>query len=276
LSIVLSEKFVTNMKRSVAVIALLLLVAACGTGGPTKDVTKDWAVQKLYGEAKTELENGNYKRAINYYEKLESRFPYGAFAQQSQLEVAYAYFRERETASAIAACDRFIKLYPNHPNVDYAYYLKGLVTFNEDLGLLAKFSNQDMTERDPKAMQESFASLQELVNRFPNSKYTPDAINRMQYLVNAMASYEVNVADYYLRRRAYVAAVNRAQTAITTFPQAPALERAFLVQMTAYESMGMKELAADSERLLTLNFPNSKLLAAKKRKSWWNNMWSSN
>lgn len=263
------------MTRSVAGFLIVLLLAACSSGGPTNDVTKDWTAQKLYSEAKSELDSGNFKRAISYYEKLETRYPYGVFAQQSQLEVAYGYFREREPASAVAACDRFIKLYPNHPNVDYAYYLKGLVTFNEDLGLFAKFSNQDMTERDPKAMQESFDSLQELVNRFPNSKYTPDAIKRMQYLVNAMASYEVNVAEYYFRRRAYVAAVNRAQAAITTFPQAPSLERAFLVQIKSYEAMGLKDLRADSERLLTLNFPKSKYLADKNRKSWWKTLWSS-
>ncbi len=251
----------------------MLLVAALGAckSGPTKDETKTWSVDKLYSEAKSELNGGNYKKAISYYEKLDSRFPYGRYAQQAQLEIAYAYFKENEKASAIAACDRFIKLYPNHPSVDYAYYLKGLVTFNEDLGLIAKLSDQDMTERDPQAMRESFDSLNELVTRFPESRYTPDAIKRMQYLVNALASYEVKVAQYYLRRRAYVAAVNRAQTAIITYPRAPALEGAFVVLVQAYQAMGLTDLQKDSERLLKLNFPDSKLLAeVKSSKSWWN------
>jgi len=239
--------------------------------GTTKDETRNWTVDKLYIEAKSELNAGNYKKSIGYYEKLESRFPYGRYAQQAQLEVAYAYFKEREKASAIAACDRFIKLYPNHPNVDYAYYLKGLVTFNEDLGLVAKFSNQDMTERDPAAMQESFDALSQLVTRYPQSRYRPDAIKRMQYLVNALASYEVKVAEYYLRRRAYVAAVNRAQTAITSYPQTPALERAFVVLVKSYQAMGLTDLQKDAERLLKLNFPESKMLAdSKSGKSWWN------
>lgn len=261
------------MTRSLAAILAILLfslLAGCKSG-PTKDETRNWSVDKLYIEAKAELNSGNYKRAIGYYEKLESRFPYGRYAQQAQLEVAYAYFKEREKASAIAACDRFIKLYPNHPNVDYAYYLKGLVSFNEDLGLIAKLSNQDMTERDPAAMQESFDALQQLVSRFPESKYTPDAIKRMQYLVNALASYEVKVAEYYLRRRAYVAAVNRAQAAITGYPQTPALERAFVVLVKAYQAMGLTDLQKDAERLLQLNFPEGKRLAeTKATKAWWN------
>jgi outer membrane protein assembly factor BamD len=261
------------MTRSLAAILAILLFALIGAcaSGPSKDDTKAWSVDKLYSEAKSELTAGSYKKAIGYYEKLEARYPYGRYAQQAQLEVAYAYFKQGERASAIAACDRFIKLYPTHPNLDYAYYLKGLVRFNEDLGLMAKFTNQDMTERDPAAMQESFASLQQLVTRFPESRYTPDALKRMQYLVNALASYEVKVAEYYLRRRAYVAAVNRAQTAIMDFPQTPALERAFVVLVKSYQAMGLTDLQKDSERLLKLNYPDSKLIAQNKAaKSWWN------
>jgi outer membrane protein assembly factor BamD len=249
-----------------------LVLGACASG-PSTDSTRGWPVDKLYNEAKSELDSGNYKRAVEYYEKLEARFPYGRYAQQAALEVAYAYFRQREPASAIAACDRYIKLYPNAPNVDYAYYLKGLVTFNEDLGLIAKLSPQDMTERDPRAMQESFDSLRELVTRFPDSKYAPDALQRMRYLVNAMASYEVKVAEYYLRRRAYVAAVNRAQSAITTYESAPALERAFVVLIRSYKAMGLTDLQKDAERLLQINFPDSSLIAGATRdESWWKRM----
>lgn len=241
---------------------LVLALQACGGGAkPTKDVSKGWPVERLYAAAKTELTSGNYKKAVSYYEKLSARYPYGKFAQQSQLEVAYAYFKDNERASAVAACDRFIKLYPTHPNVDYAFYLKGLVTFNEDLGILGKFSNQDQTERDPQAMRDSFDALQELVTRFPESKYAPDAVKRMRYLINALASSEVNIAEFYLRRRAYVAAVNRAQFAITNYPQAPALERAFVVLIQSYQAMGLTDLQRDAERLLKLNFPSSEKLA---------------
>ncbi|MFO1321815.1 MAG: outer membrane protein assembly factor BamD [Burkholderiales bacterium] len=246
------------MTRSVAVLILALVLQACGgSSKPAKDVSRGWSVEKLYAAAKTELGAGNYKKAVSYYEKLSARYPYGKLAQQSQLEVAYAYFKDNERASAVAACERFIKLYPTHPNVDYAYYLKGLVTFNEDLGILGKISNQDPSERDPQAMRDSFDSLQELVARFPESKYAPDAVKRMRYLINALASSEVNIAEFYLRRRAYVAAVNRAQYAITNYPQATSLERAFVVLIEAYQAMGLTDLQRDAERLLKLNFPDS-------------------
>ncbi len=162
------------MKRILALI-LLVLVAGCGLFPETQDETKGWSAQKLYSEAKSEMGDGNYTKAIKYFETLEARYPYGRYAQQSQLEVAYAYFKDNEPISAIAACDRFIKLHPNHPNVDYAYYLKGLANFNEDLGLLGAIANQDLSERDPKAARDSFDAFKELVTRFPGSKYTPDA-----------------------------------------------------------------------------------------------------
>ncbi|MBI1395836.1 MAG: outer membrane protein assembly factor BamD [Betaproteobacteria bacterium] len=254
------------MLRILAVIAVALTLSACGAASPTKDATRNWSVERLYKEAKSELNDGNYKRAVSYYEKLSARYPYGPYARQAQLEMAYAYFKDNEPASAIATCDRYIKLYPNGENVDYAYYLKGLVSFHEDQGLLARLSDQNPTERDPQSMRDSFDAFQELVSRFPESRYTPDALKRMRYLVNALASSEVNVAKYYLRRRAYVAAVNRAQYAIKNYPQAPALKGAFEVLVSAYQAMGLTDLKNDAERLLELNFP-SKAAPADKQKS---------
>ncbi len=218
------------------------------------------------------MAESDYARAVKYFEKLEARYPFGRYAQQAQLESAYAYYRENDPASAVAACDRFIKLHPNHPNVDYAYYLKGIVNFYEDQNLLARFADQDPTERDPRAARDSFLAFKDLATRFPDSKYTPDALARMNYLVNALASHEVHVARYYMRRGAYLAAANRAQFAVKTYPEAPAVEEALFIMVQAYGAMGMKDLRADAERVLAKNFPQSSALSGnfvRNEKSWW-------
>ncbi len=260
--------------RSLAVIAAIFLAtffAGCGLLPEQKDETIGWSANKLYTEAKEALNEGAYDKSIKYFEKLESRYPYGRFAQQAQIDIAYAYWKDNEPASAVAACDRFIKLHPNHPNVDYVYYLRGLVNFNEDLGLMGKISQQDMTERDPKGARESFDAFKELVIRFPDSKYTPDAILRMKYLVNALASLEVHVARYYMKRTAYVAAVNRAQYALKNYPEAPATEEALFIMVKAYDLMGMYDLRDDVERVMRKNYPNSVYYTRglERKEPWW-------
>ena len=234
-----------------------LLLGGCGLMPDEIDETAGWNAQKLYSEAKASMGEGGYDRAVKLFEKLEARYPYGRYAQQAQLESAYAYYKQGEAAMALAAADRFIKLHPNHPNVDYAYYLKGLVNFNEDLGLFAGLSNQDLSERDPKGAREAFESFRELITRFPESRYAEDSRKRMQYLVNSLAAHEVHVARYYYRRGAYVAAVNRAKSALTSFPQAPANEEALFLLVKSYDALGMTELRDDSDRVMRKNFPNS-------------------
>lgn len=252
------------MRRSLAIVALLL-VAACATNF---DETKDWSPERIYSAAREELDSRNYQKAVGYYEKLESRYPYGRYAQMAQIESAYAYWKDNETAQALAACDRFIKMHPDHPNVDYAYYLKGRINFNDDLGVMGYLAQKDMTERDPRAAQDAFDAFRELVTRFPQSKYAADARSRMTYLVNALASAEVNVAEYYLRRGVYVAAVNRAQYALTNYPRAPAIERALTVLVKAYDAMGLTELRDDANRTLATNFPDKKVKVGQREK-WW-------
>lgn len=261
------------MRSLAALLCSLLLfgLAGCGSTPDEYDETLRWPADQLYNEAKQAMADGGYEKAVKYYEKLEARYPYGRFAQQAQLEVAYAYYKQSEPASAIAACDRFIRLHPNHPNVDYAFYLKGLVNFNEDLGLLGSISDQDLTERDPKAAHEAFDTFKELSSRFPESKYAADARLRMSYLVNALAAHEVHVADYYYRRGAYIAALNRAQTSINTYPDAPANEQALAVMTRSYDAMGINDLRDDTERVIKKNFPNSPYLAGgwRQDKAWW-------
>jgi outer membrane protein assembly factor BamD len=246
------------------------LVASCGIL-PDDDETKGWSAEKIYNEAKSTLNNGQYEQAIKYYEKLEARYPYGRYAQQAQLEMAYAYFKDQEPAQAITAAERFIKLHPNHPNVDYAYYLKGLANFNDNLGIMGHIGDQDMTERDPKGTRLAFDSFKELTTRFPDSRYTPDAIARMGYLVNALAAHEIHVARYYMRRRAYVAAANRAQFTLKTYPRAPANEEGLVILVQAYDALELTALRDDAERVMKKNFPESKYLkgAGSKGTAWW-------
>ncbi|MGH8662296.1 MAG: outer membrane protein assembly factor BamD [Burkholderiales bacterium] len=255
-------------------LALLLgaLVAACGLLPDADDETRGWSAQKLYAEAKDSLNGRNYEQAIKYYEKLEARYPYGRYAQQAQLEIAYAYYKDNEPAQAITAIGRFMKLHPNHPNVDYAYYLKGLANFTEDPGWTGYVSGQDMTERDPKAAREAFDAFKELVTRFPESRYAPDAVARMNYLVNALASHEIHVARYYMRRGAFVAAANRAQYSLKTYPRAPANEEGLVILVAAYDKLGLNDLRDDAERVMKKNFPDSRYLkgdAGSSGSSWW-------
>lgn len=235
------------------------------------DETQGWSAQKLYGEAKDAMAARAWDKAIKYLERLEARYPYGRFAQQAQLDVAYAYWKQGERASALAAADRFIKLYPNHTNVDYAYYLKGLVNFNEDTGLFSLIDRPDMSERDSKGARESFDAFKELVTRFPESKYTDDATARMRYLLNNLAQYEVHVARYYMKRGAFVAAANRAQYAVQNYPQAVALEEAVFIMVKAYDALGMADLRDAADRVMRKNFPQSKYLTGKISRDvpWW-------
>ncbi|HTQ76923.1 MAG TPA: outer membrane protein assembly factor BamD [Burkholderiales bacterium] len=261
-----------------ALLAVLLLAGGCGLFEPKDaDETQGWSAQKLYGEAKDAMANKAWDKAIKYLEKLEARYPYGRFAQQAQLDIAYCYWKNSDRASAVAAADRFIKLYPNNAHVDYAYYLKGLVNFNENSGLLSALDDPDMTERDPKGSRESFDAFSELVKRFPDSKYAADSQARMRYLVNALAQHEVHVARYYMKRGAYIAAANRAQYAVKTYPQAPAIEEAVFIMVKAYDALGMTELRDDADRVMRKNFPNSKYLTGKVANNvpWWK-LWDPN
>lgn len=246
----------TGIRASITIFIALTLVSGCAFWKKEEDKTRDWSAERLYEEAKLNMGNGDYETAIDFYQKLESRFPFGTLAQQAQLDIAYAYYKFDEPASAIAAADRFIKLHPRHPNVDYAYYLKGLVHFKQGRSFLDRFFPRDMSLRDPGAVRESFDAFSELVRRFPDSKYAEDASQRMVYLKNMLAQNEIHIANYYMRRGAYVAAANRARHVVENFQRTPAVPEALAVMAKAYTVMGLDELAADSVRVLRLNYPN--------------------
>jgi outer membrane protein assembly factor BamD len=252
-------------------IALALTLSGCGIFGQNVDETSSWSANKLYAEARDELNSGNYERAIEYFEKLESRYPFGTYAQQAQMEVAYAHYRQGDNPLALAAVERFIKLHPNHPNVDYIYYLRGLINFNDRISFLNFLTKQDLSERDPKAARDAFDSFRLLVERFPNSIYASDATDRMNYLVNALAQYEVHVASYYYRRGAYLAAANRAQAAIEQYREAPAVEEALFLLVRSYDALGLPQLRNDAERVMRANYPDSVFFRGGPDRSdpWW-------
>ena len=253
-----------------SVLGAALLLSACATS--TDDKTAGWSPNKIYAEAKDELNSGAYDKAIPLYEKLEGRAAGTTLAQQAQLEKAYAQYRSNEPAQAMATLDRFIKLHPSSPALDYAMYLKGLANFNDNLGLFGSLTRQDLSERDQKAAKESFESFRDLTTRFPESKYAPDARQRMTYIVNSLAAYEVHVARYYYKRGAYVAAVNRAQTALAEYRDVPALEEAIFILVQSYDALGMTQLKDDALRVMQNSYPKSEYLTKGVKSSsdpWW-------
>ena len=248
-------------------LAITLAVSACST--TPVDPTKDWSPNKIQSEARDERDAGNFEKAIGLYEKLEGRAAGTPLAQQAQLEKAYVQYKSGEQAQALATIERFIRLHPASPALDYAYYLKGLVTFNENLGLFGSMLQQDLAERDQKAARESFEAMREVVTRFPDSRYAPDARARMTHIVNSLSQYEVHVARYYLGRGAYLAAVNRAQAALSDYPNAPAREEALAILVRSYDALGMTQLRDDAQRVLKANFPQSAFLGNGKGPAWW-------
>lgn len=256
-------------------VALMALAVLAGCATETKDPTAGWSPNKIYSEARDEAANGAYDKAIGLYEKLEGRAAGTPLAQQAQLEKAHTQYRNNEQAQAVATLDRFMRLHPASPALDYALYLKGLVNFNDNLGILGRLARRDLSESDQKAAKDSYAAFRELTTRFPDSKYTPDARLRMGYIVNSLAQSEVNVARYYFSRGAYVAAVNRAQTAIEEFRDVPAVEEAMFILYRSYDAMGLPQLRDDTLRVMQRSFPQSRFLggsgseAADVKRPWY-------
>jgi outer membrane protein assembly factor BamD len=217
---------------------------------------KDWDADKFRREAKKAMDEGHYKRATELYEKLEARYPFGEHAAQTQLDIAYAYYKNEDYEAAVASADRFIKTNPRNPSVDYAYYLKGLVNFTRGIGFIDRFLPTDASQRNPQSAQEAYDNFAELVRRFPDSQYVPDAQQRMTALRNNIAMYEVHVARFYLRRKAYLAAANRAKQVIEQYQRTPAVPYALEVLQEAYTQLGLNDLAADAQRVYATNYPS--------------------
>ncbi|WP_409523595.1 outer membrane protein assembly factor BamD [Nitrincola sp. MINF-07-Sa-05] len=236
-------------------LALISLLSACSWFGGDK-IPPDIPEQVLYDDAMEALDNNSFSLAVEKLQLLEARYPFGRYSEQSQLELIYAYYRNNEPAASRAAADRFIRLHPNHDNIDYAYYLKGLTSFEEDRSFLARFLPLDESQRDPGAALDSFESFAILLNRYPDSEYAPDSQRRMQYLKNRLATYEIHVASYYMEREAWIAAANRGRFVVENLQETPAVPDALAVMAEAYTRLGMTDLAESSLEVLRLNFPD--------------------
>ena len=260
-----------SMVRLVLPVVTALTVIGCSST-PAVDQTANWSPNRIYAEGKDELKSGGYEKAVLLFEKLEGRAAGTPLAQQAQLEKAYAQYRSGEKVQAHATLDRFMKLHPASPALDYALYLKGIIYFNDELGMFAFISRQDLSERDQNAAKESFEAFKDLVSRFPDSRYSSDARARMTYIVNSLAGYEVHVARYYYNRGAYLAAINRAQTALTDYREVPALEEALYIMVKSYDALGMAQMRDDSLRVLQTSYPNSEYMTRGFKKGddpWW-------
>lgn len=242
--------------RNLITFLLVFVLSACSYFSDKEDETSNWDADRLYAEARGNLDSGDYSKAIENYQKLETRFPFGTHAQQALLDLAYANYKDDEPDAAISACNRFIKLYPQNAHVDYAYYLKGLASFNKGKGFWQRFAPTDESQRDPGAALKSFQDFSVLIKRYPDSKYVEDAEQRMRYLRNVLARNEVHVANYYMRRGAFIAAANRARYVIENFSRTPSVPEALLIMAKAYRILEMDDLSNDAIRVLELNYPN--------------------
>ena len=255
-------------RAGLAALAALAVLAGCGsTPNPDGD-----SPEKLYAQAKDDLNNGSYDKAIKTLERVEGRAAGTLLAQQALLDMGYANWRSGERVQAVSTLDRFIKLYPSSPAMDYALYLKGAVNFNDNLGVLSSLSRQNLSERDQQASKDAYQAFKQLIEQYPNSRYAADARLRMDYIVNSLAEYELHVARYYYRRGAYLAAANRAQQAVRDYPQTPTSEEALYIMAVAYDHLGLQALRDDADRVLKTNFPSSRYVRDGVRlpeRAWW-------
>jgi len=250
---------ISLLKNNLLILILLsssFFISSCSTTTEDQsDITFNLSAEEIYNEAKGAMKDGNFDSAVEFFEKLEIKFPYGPFAKQAKLEVIYAHFKYNNLESAIIAAERFIKLYPNHPHVDYAYYMRGVCRYDMEVSFFDTWFDQDLTERDPDSAKNAFQYFSQLIKKFPNSNYNEDAKNRMLFLRNSLAQYEIHVANYYFKRRAYIAAVNRSKYVLNNYQNTPSIKEALTIMVKAYKNLNLTKLAEDAQRVLNKNYP---------------------
>jgi outer membrane protein assembly factor BamD len=251
--------------------ALIAITVLVGVGGCNKDrsVMDQRTAAELYADAKKSLDQRNWRRAVQEYKLLQTRYPFGRYTEQSMLDLGYAHYKAHQPENALSTLDRFIRTYPAHDNVDYAYYLKGLVNFEENLGVLERIMPERVRDRDQTAALDAFSDFSELLRRYPDSRYAADARQRMVFLRNNLAAYEVSVAEYYMRRQAYIAVVNRARYLLENYPGTPENAEALKLLHQAYGELNMPELADDAFAVLEANYPDNYYVQGKKKKRGW-------
>ena len=251
--------------------AMLAGLSACGKDREFPDRR---TAAELYADAKESLDKQNWQRAAAEYRTLQTRYPFGRYTEQSMLDLAYAFYKGGQPESALSTLDRFMRTYPAHPNIDYALYLRGLVNYEQNLGVLERLMPERVRDRDQTSMRDSFLDFKELLRRFPDSRYAADARQRMVFLRFNLAAYEIAVAEYYMRRKAYIAATNRARYVLENYPATPQNAEALAILHQAYNALNLQELADDAWSVLELNYPDHYYVMGKKKKeSWASRLW---
>jgi len=256
-SLKLNTQLIRHIKRRTRLIVLattLAVLVACA--GNDEVQTEIQSLTEAYEKAQESIARGNYNRGVQIFEALQARYPFSDLSRQIQLELMYAYYKSGRKEQAIQTADNFMRENPIHARVDYALYIKGLAYFESEAGFIERRFKKDITQRPPKEVDLAYSTLRRLVERYPSSEYAPDARQRLLFLKNRMSAYENHVADYYLRRGAYVAALNRAKRALEEYNGADGNARSLQIMADAYEELGMHDLAADTRRVLAANFPN--------------------
>ena len=267
------HNFINSCKRNLSILGifmLLLLVSSCSSN---EEMPDERLVEKeLYDQAQTRLKNGSFSTAILSLEALESRFPFGRYAEQAQAELIYAYYMNSQFEASKSAAERFINLHPRHSHTGYAFYMKGLAAFTDDSGLFSRYFQSDLAKREVVMAQTSFGELSEFISRYPESKYVPHAKQRMIYLRNLLAEHEIYVADFYMKRGAYLAAIGRAKYVIENLPNTPQTPFALSILIEAYEILEYEELRKTSLEILNANYPNFDFQGNEsvKERSWAN------
>lgn len=262
--------------RAIARVLLLVMLAVamvgCKTFGKRGNELETLPVEALYQRGVTAIDNANYNQATEVFTRLIGRFPFGAYSEQSQINLAYAQYKNFKHDDAYSTINRFIRTYPTHKNIDYAYYLRGLVNFDRQADFLSRMVGLDISRRDQAFLNQSFEDFSELLKRYPQSRYAPDGRQRLIYLRESMARAEINIALFYLRKGAYVAAANRAKGVVETYPQTVQVGDGLAIMVDSYRALGQTQLADDAERVLKLNYPDHASFGGKwpqYHSNWW-------